>query len=280
MKLNFSTFLMIVCLVVAGCSDEGLLTSAKAMLPAEPPQPWLLHSPPDLFYDDPKVIALCEAVRRQRVQDVERLLEQGVDINAVGKHDVRPVAWCLPVTGDCFELLLRSGADLDFLLEGHFPGGPIIGGRTPLSIAARYSDADSFALTLDHTDDPNLCSDGSDPRPLNWAIAEASEDSAVKVRLLICKGATVNIPDEDPPILIRAITAGKFDAALVLMEHGADVSVKDLTGADVATLAHAAMENDNCTNLDKIRLNAILDRLKPVPPVDPNNKYPTPDDVQ
>ena len=143
-------------------------------------------------------------------------------------------------------------------------------------ISARHANI----LIVSSTDDPNLSSLGSDPRPLNWAIAEASEDSAVKVRLLICKGATVNVPDEDPPILIRAITARKFDAALVLMEHGADVSVKDRKGAYVATLVQAALENDNCSSVDKIRLNAIVKLLKPVPPDDPKNKYPTPDDVQ
>ena len=64
------------------------------------------------------------------------------------------------------------------------------------------------------------------------------------------------------------------------MEHGADVSVKDRKGAYVATLVQAALENDNCSSVDKIRLNAIVKLLKPVPPDDPKNKYPTPDDVQ
>ena len=96
----------------------------------------------------------------------------------------------------------------------------------------------------------------------------------------MCKGATVNIPNEDPPILIKAIKSRKFDAALVLMDYGADVSVKDREGADVTTLVHAAMQDEKCTTLDKIRLEAILNHLKPVPPVDPENKYPTPDDVQ
>lgn len=128
MKRSYSMFVLLVCLANTGCSDEGPLTSAKAVLPAEPAQPWLLHSPPDLFYEDPKVIALCEAVRRQRVEDVEVLLPQGVDINAVGEQGVRPVAWCLPATGECFDLLIRNGADLDFLLQGPFSGAPIPGG--------------------------------------------------------------------------------------------------------------------------------------------------------
>lgn len=133
---------------------------------------------------------------------------------------------------------------------------------------------------LDHANDPNLASPRNGPRPLSWAVAAASQDAAIKVRLLICKGATVNIPDEDPPILIRAIAARKFDDALVLMEHGADVSVKDREGADVTTLVQTALQDEKCTYVDKIRLWAILDHLKPVVPVDPNNKYPTQDDVQ
>jgi ankyrin repeat protein len=280
MKPCLSLLAISLCLGLPGCSDKGSPASSVTELPTEQVQPWLLHSEPERFYDDRKVIALCEAVRRQRVEEVERLLIAGFDINAIGKQGVRPIVWCLPVSDDCLELLVRNGADVNFSFSGPFSGSGIHGERTPLTSAALHYDANTFALILDHANDPNLGLPRNGPRPLSWAVATAAKDSAIKVRLFICKGATVNIPGEDPPILIRAITARKYDAALVLIEHGADVSVKDRKGADVTTLVQAALQDEKCTLMDKIRLNAILERLKPIPPVDPNNKYPTPDDVQ
>ena len=48
---------------------------------------------PSRFFDDPKVVQLCYAMERGDVPEVEKLVDEGADINARGKRGITPLMW-------------------------------------------------------------------------------------------------------------------------------------------------------------------------------------------
>ncbi|MFO7901084.1 MAG: hypothetical protein R6U98_00350, partial [Pirellulaceae bacterium] len=48
---------------------------------------------PSRFFDDPKVVELCYAMERSDLPAVEKLFDEGVDINTRGKNGMTPLMW-------------------------------------------------------------------------------------------------------------------------------------------------------------------------------------------
>jgi len=75
---------------------------------------------------------------------------------------------------------------------------------------------------------------GLEPTPLFWAVYMGTEDI---VDLLVAHGADVNgAPDEEPPLL-EALKAYHPGIALLLVQAGADLTVKDAKGHTPLELA-------------------------------------------
>jgi len=66
------------------------------------------------YFDDPQLLALCEAIEADDSEAARGLIDAGVDINTTGEFGMTPLLWALPGnTNKCFSLLLDEGANPD-----------------------------------------------------------------------------------------------------------------------------------------------------------------------
>lgn len=205
---------------------------------------------------------LFAAIYRGRVEEVEKALASGADVNAVDERRMTPLLVAADVMGmatgnlDVVRLLLRSGADM---YRGVFPQG------TALGICVRNGHVECVRTLIGHGFDPNyhpeeetpaifiavglahrtailrlLLEHGADPefrepssgrRPIFAAVAS---NRLEEVRLLLGHGASPArqlAPGAGGswPLNIAA-TSGYFDMMRLLVEHGADVNAQDASG--------------------------------------------------
>lgn len=124
------------------------------------------------------------------------------------------------------------------LLErGASPDGPNAAGETPLSFAIVGGHAQVVALLLERGADVNLPVDGEPP--LLRAVGMHACDMDI-VRRLLAAGADVNAAtDAGERVLEVALACRHEDAALALVEAGAQVDVRGAAGATALELAQA-----------------------------------------
>ena len=90
---------IVVCLVAHGCSRSSpkggtAATKATNRWSQEVDRYWAA----DLFFDDPKVLQLCEAIREKNYEEIDRLVKvEGVDVNATGRMNMTPLFWAFPL---------------------------------------------------------------------------------------------------------------------------------------------------------------------------------------
>ncbi len=96
------------------------------------------------------------------------------------------------------------------------------GGTTPLMAAALDSDAATVTLLLDNGANPNARNDAG-ATALMWAMPDLE-----KARLLVARGADVNAKSADgrTPLMIASSFTGAKDVVALLLEKGADPSLK------------------------------------------------------
>jgi ankyrin repeat protein len=81
---------------VTSCHERAAELSRFTDLLINPPRKSLSDRnswSPSRFFDDPKVVELCYAMERGDVPAVEKLLDDGVDINTRGKSGMTPLMW-------------------------------------------------------------------------------------------------------------------------------------------------------------------------------------------
>ena len=115
------------------------------------------------------------------------------------------------------------------------------GGSTPLMYAVLYGDAVSVRLLLDHAADANIRNEAG-ATALMWAV-----DDLEKSRLLVEHGADVNARSDDgrTPLIIAAGRSGSSPVVKLLLDHGANPSVKSLR--EMTPLGEAANIGDEAT---------------------------------
>ena len=180
------------------------------------------------FFDDPKVQALCVAIEKQNLDEIDRLIATGADINARGKDNMTPLLWAFPTNEIIFEHILKQGADPNVIIEGSMGLAreltPFSKGASVVSIAARAKHEDKFdnylKLVLEYGGNPSIVDPEKQTTPIFGAILMGLKHN---VSLLIEKGADVNYVScgWNTPLL-GAISTNKFDIALLLLEAGAD----------------------------------------------------------
>jgi len=117
-----------------------------------------------------------------------------------------------------------------------------VDGSTPLMYAALYGDATAVRLLLESGANPNIRNDAG-ATALMWAVEDPE-----KTRLLFEKGADANARSDDgrTPLMIAAGQYGAAPVVKLLLDHGANPSVKFLAGGSsgVSPLAEAAGAGD------------------------------------
>ncbi|HEX7082274.1 MAG TPA: ankyrin repeat domain-containing protein [Gammaproteobacteria bacterium] len=159
---------------------------------------------------------VADAAMQRDADEVRRLVEEGVDVNAPQADGATALHWAAYYgDADLARLLLEAGAD---------PSAANRNGSTPLWLAAERGDAAMIAILLDGGADANE-ELPLGRRPLMLAARSGSVDA---VRVLLEHGADPNASEtaRGTTALMQAADQGHADVIAVLVEHGADVAAK------------------------------------------------------
>lgn len=151
------------------------------------------------------------------------LIEHGADVNYRKPGQETPLTYaCMYGHLEIVELLLNAGADVN--KQGGY-------NRTPLMYAAAYADQPKFKkmlkLLLEKGADPNLKTEADDNALMEILWKEKVDPEAVQ--LLIDHGLDIEFMSRKyyhVTALMRAANLGHFEAVKVLIEKGANISIR------------------------------------------------------
>lgn len=186
----------------------------------------------DLVQAAPGDLRLVTAAAARDSAAVQRLLKQGIDVNAARADGVTALSWAAHWDDlDTVDLLLRTGARVN-VTDDH--------GVTALALAAENASEKVVARLLAATADPNIAQ-ASGLTPLMIA---ARTGSATVVRLLLEHGAKVNATTKESRVsaLMWAAAESHRELVQVLIQGGADVHLS--SAKDFTPLMYAAQNGD------------------------------------
>ena len=204
------------------------------------------------LFADPKAAALAEALRSNDLTKAGQLLDEGVDINAVGKDGITLATWTIMVKNKpSFKWLFDHGANPNLIPPND---------RGVLLWTAGGDDPYWLDILLQHNADVNLQrkSDREDTEtPLSEAIFECRKKN---LEMLIKAGADINFRgpekmDGGGTPAIDAAQGGWFEGVYILLEAGADFRPRTTGGWDLtyeAVRHSAALDDDNARWREKV----------------------------
>jgi hypothetical protein len=214
MRLSSRHLLPLGLLLFAGCSDGTAQASS-----------W--HSKfgwdAAVVFQDPLVIDLCEAIERRDVVAVRKLIDQGADVNAVGKDNMTPLMWAFPEQNTAvLETLLRAGADPHVAVSSDLNTGQAIQSGDSVIVLAAKSAFDLLPMILQHGGDPDTKNGVGDPL-LHIVISGAGSDRLRRVELLLDAGADIDAFDSGgvTPVMQAVTWGAQFELAMLLLRRGA-----------------------------------------------------------
>ena len=181
------------------------------------------------YFDDPKVIALCEAIQNEDLAEIDRLVAAGADINGLGKGKMTPLLWAFPENKpEVFKRILEHGANPNVYVEDDFGTqmSGIVPGDSVTHLAAETWFPNYFKYVMQHGGDANLVDPLHDETPLISLIKGHCANKPEAVQILIDAGADLNdVQSGSPPVIVATRWGGQYGLALQLLEAGADHEV-------------------------------------------------------
>ena len=170
--------------------------------------------------------ALTYYLQRNTDGLIDFLVEKGADVNVVGKDGIHPLIYALQKhKEEITRLLVENGANVDAVDQKGTPA---------LSYAIQQFKEDIAKFLIEHDADVNAA-DKDGVQPLIYALQKHYDEV---IRLLVENGADVNAANkEGTPALILAIQNGKDDIIKLLVENGADVNAVNEKGMSTLMLA-------------------------------------------
>lgn len=206
-------------------------------------------------FGDPLVIALCKAVEQDDIKAIDRLVAEGADVNAEGRHGWTPLHWSLfagyeLVERESFASLLAHGADPNQTLNlKDNPWARRYDGDCITSIVAGVSEPALLTTTLRYGGDPNYANPRSGKTPL---ISAQEFGIPENTKRLLEAGAEVDHRDRcGRTALAYGISA--FDCALLLLRADADWQSADNRGYRIDFDIMCMIDNERYANNDRFR---------------------------
>jgi len=186
------------------------------------------------FFSAPVQRSLAEAVERGNLNQAQEALDQGADVDAIGKNGMTPLFWALAKQNvDGFRFLLEQGANPNAVVDlpRHFQDRQ----AGAMEMAAQLEDPAYLRSLLEHGGDPNTIVNRSWNMPLLYrAIMSRRPEN---VLLLLEFGADIDHRDNAGQTpLLKAINATMFEIALLLLRQDADPTVANQWGNTPADL--------------------------------------------
>ena len=187
------------------------------------------------YFTTPETVAAAKAIRRGNAKGLERMIADGLDVNARGREGMDLLKWSLgSFCLECFETLLEHGADIERPPAGEYTGKieqlflmPV------MHLAAKLNDPAYLAALLRHGGDPNALNVYGARTIIHEAIMLSRLDN---VRLLVEAGADINARARSSMMtpVHMAVTVNKYEIAYYLLEQGADPTLEDALDYSVA----------------------------------------------
>lgn len=184
------------------------------------------------YFDDPQVIALCEAIEANDLAEIDRLVAAGADVNADGKGKMTPLLWAFPDSKlGRFERLLEHGADPNVVIESDFnTRGGMSAGDSVTHMACKTKFPGYFEAVFKHGGDVNLqqtSGTGRHDTPLLSVIKSGSSNKEQMIRTLLDGGADINYVNKSNinALIYAASWGAQYRIAIYLLENGANFKV-------------------------------------------------------
>lgn len=225
------------------------------------------------YFDDPQVIALCEAIEANDLDEIDRLVAAGADVKAKGKDNMTPLLWAFPDDKpERFKKLLELGADPNVIVESDFNTkmSGILPGDSVTHLACSTWFPKHFEYVFQHGGDPNLWHREKHKTPLLLLLVGPARDKQEKVQRLIDLGANLDANKDDEytggrtPVMVAVSAFAQFDIALQLLEAGADYKAyKTNTNSKlIHTVALAERRLPQCTPQQRDDYRKLVDWLE------------------
>lgn len=176
---------------------------------------------------------LSVAIEEYSVKKVEKLLDQGFDINRKDADGLTPLHQALQMsTPDIALSILQYGADIE---------AETVDGWRPIHSAARRGSEDLVRLCLEYNAD-SLARTGDGQTALHKVCESTNLNAA---RLLLENEVDIEAADKwGYRPLHTAATTGRQDTVKLLLEYGADLGAKVLDGRSVQACAAKGGHHD------------------------------------
>lgn len=210
------------------------------------------HGDPKEFFSDPDVASLALAAENGDVEEIERLVVSGIDVNGEGTDGLTPLMWAMLANQKkSFRRLLELGADPNAQVDkGDWSFSR---GDSPMSLAARLEDDPEWLkMALAHGGKVDLANPTDSilvgkKTPLFNAVAS---HNLTNLKLLIEAGANLNHRDATgSTATMKAASARWYEAVYLLLQSGADFRIEDNYGNHLAVTClehkvdrHASLE--------------------------------------
>jgi len=204
----------------------------------------------ETMFPDSEVRALAAAAGKGKIEEINKLVEQGVDVNARGARNATPLFWAMRNL-DGFTRLLELGADPNVVFDD---GGSV------MHWAVKHKNDAFLKAALAHGGNPNLVGGMLGETPLFEAMSYGTKRNAP---ILLDAGANMNaqLKNGNTPMMTAA-ALGQFDLVLDLLNRGADYTVKNFNGDDLADRIAFVRRTMDPHNELTDWMNKVIDWLK------------------
>jgi len=220
------------------------------------------------YFDDPKEIAMCQAIDRSDIAEIDKLIAEGVNVNKKGKGGMTFLLWAYPAGEASFKRILEHGGDPNVVYEQDFgyrtndyklkSGDSLIFLVINTTRGSRYPKykkqfENYMQLLIDHGADINLHRKYFEQTPLHWAVFCQNRKA---IRQLIDAGADLNslAAGGQTPVM----TGVDYETILLLLEAGTDYRI---VTEGYWTIAHRIAQLPPHTETDRVEYTKLVSWL-------------------
>lgn len=221
---------LLVAVVTAFPLTSCLASSSDEVKPLEE----LQRMNPGDYFESQAQIDLLKAAERGDTKGISKAVDQGADVDQIGKQGMTPLFWMLAQQSlEAFQLLLEHGADPHVVVE--LPEDFDASQTGAVEMASKLEDPRYLRALLEHGADPNMIvNEETYETPIYLAIMHRRMGN-IKVlhefgASLDHRDATLHTP------LMRALSARMFEHALFLLRAGSDPEIPNRWGNDAADM--------------------------------------------
>lgn len=218
-NLSKFTSIVLLCFISACNASSHQLERSESNYSETVSNKVLIHMDIETMFANSQLRALAYAAGKGKMSQLDKLLEQGVDVNAKGTNNATVLFWAMR-NKKGFEYLLKQGANPNVVFGD---GGSV------MHWAARKENCEMLEAAILHGGDLNLRAGLFGGSPAFATITIGTNDGIPNcLKLLLTKGADIDFQDEQGrSVLLAAADLARFDITLYLLKSGANSKLMD-----------------------------------------------------